>query len=109
MTKWLPTNEKNSLPSFATAYLGAGGAVIDEENSEILLLTDRYNPTQDGKDLWVILCWLLICKQIPGGAVEVGEDIADAAIREVFEETGVKTEFVTMLSFRHLHNYRFGM
>lgn len=56
MTKWLPTNEKNSLPSFATAYLGAGGAVIDEENSEILLLTDRYNPTQDGKDLWVILC-----------------------------------------------------
>jgi ADP-ribose pyrophosphatase YjhB (NUDIX family) len=52
---------------------------------------------------------LVICKKIPGGAIDSGEDIADAAIREVFEETGVKTEFVTMLSFRHLHNFRFGM
>lgn len=53
MTKWLPTNEKNTLPNFATAYLGAGGAVIDEKNSEILLVTDKYIRSEDGKDLWV--------------------------------------------------------
>ena len=30
------------------------------------------------------------------------------AIRETLEETGIKTEFVAVLTFRHMHNYRWG-
>lgn len=36
-----------------------------------------------------------------------GENIGDAAIREVFEETGVKTEFVSLVAFRHVLNSSF--
>ena len=32
----------------------------------------------------------------------------DAGIREVFEETGIKTTFETLISIRHAHNTNFG-
>ena len=32
-----------------------------------------------------------------------GEDIGDAAIREVFEETNIKSEFQFLISLRHTH------
>lgn len=38
--------------------------------------------------------------KFPGGAVDFNEELHAAAIREVFEETGVKTQFVTLLGFR---------
>ena len=38
--------------------------------------------------------------------VIAGEDIADAARREVFEETGIECEFVCVLTYRHQHNFR---
>lgn len=34
--------------------------------------------------------------------------MGDAAIREVFEETAVKTEFKSMISMRHAHGGMFG-
>ena len=49
------------------------------------------------KDLW----------KLPGGLVEKNESIGDAAIREVWEETGVKTKFVSILGFRELLKYQF--
>lgn len=41
--------------------------------------------------------------KFPGGLSEPGEDIADTAVREVFEETGVKSEFRSLLSIRQQH------
>lgn len=38
--------------------------------------------------------------KFPGGAADYGEMIHEAAVREVFEETGVASEFVTILAFR---------
>lgn len=39
---------------------------------------------------------------------DLGEEIADTAKREVFEETGIRTEFVGVVSFRHQLGYRYG-
>jgi ADP-ribose pyrophosphatase YjhB (NUDIX family) len=38
----------------------------------------------------------------------LGEDISDAAIREVLEETGVQTRFNSLVAFRHSHGSQFG-
>ena len=45
--------------------------------------------------------------KLPGGLVEHNESIGDAAVREVWEETGVKTKFVSILGFRELLKYQF--
>lgn len=37
-----------------------------------------------------------------------GEDIGDAAIREVLEETNIKSEFQFLVSLRHTHHGMFG-
>ena len=36
------------------------------------------------------------------------EDIVDAVKREVLEETGIQTTFVSLICFRHMLNFRFG-
>jgi 8-oxo-dGTP pyrophosphatase MutT (NUDIX family) len=38
-----------------------------------------------------------------------GEEISNAAIRETFEETGVRCKFESLLTFRHMHKYRHGL
>lgn len=38
----------------------------------------------------------------------IGEDIVDAAKREVREETGVQAKFESLVTFRHTHNMMYG-
>jgi len=38
----------------------------------------------------------------------IGEHIAETAQREVFEETGIKSKFLGILAFRHMHGFRYG-
>lgn len=62
----------------------AGVGILVEENSKILMVKRRYEP---GKGLW----------SIPGGLVELGETVRDAAKREVKEETGIDVEIERLL------------
>ena len=45
--------------------------------------------------------------KFPGGYVEQGEELYSAAEREVFEETGIKAKFVSLLLFRQIHKFAF--
>ncbi|XP_076844431.1 nucleoside diphosphate-linked moiety X motif 6 [Brachyhypopomus gauderio] len=93
---WMGPGE-NRLPGYATHQVGVAGAVINEANRTVLVVQDK-NKT---KNAW----------KFPGGLSNPGENIGDTAIREVFEETGVRSEFRSLLSVRqqHCHPGAFGM
>ncbi|MCW3062492.1 MAG: family hydrolase [Capsulimonas sp.] len=64
----------DALPRWPKKILGAA-AVIQDSNGRVLLVKHSY-----GRRNW----------EIPGGAVESEESVTDAAVREVFEETGMR-------------------
>ena len=84
------------IPPFATHYIGAGGVVLNEDR-ELLLVCERYR--RPGQPPFY---------KLPGGALQPGEHLADAVVREVLEETGVQTRFDALVCFRHWHGYRYG-
>jgi ADP-ribose pyrophosphatase YjhB (NUDIX family) len=45
---------------------------------------------------------------MPTGLVQAGEDISEAAVREVAEETGVRARFGAVLAMRQAHGFAFG-
>ena len=62
--------------SYKNPRLTVDGAVL--KDNKVLLIKRKYDPFK-GK-------WAL-----PGGFVEYGEKVEDAVIREIYEETGLKT------------------
>jgi len=84
----------NKLPIGATTGIGVGGFVLNSKN-ELLVVKEKYQKMA----LW----------KLPGGMADASEEISDAAIREVFEETGIKTEFCSIVCFRHSHHGLFNV
>ena len=82
------------IPPYATHYIGAGGVVLDGDN-RLLVVSERYHLRSKRH------------YKLPGGALEQGEHIAEAVVREVLEETGIRTEFLYTACFRHWHGYRY--
>lgn len=64
-------------------WVGGSRVVILNDEREVLLLRQY----QDGKDIWLV----------PGGAVETNENSAEAAVREVKEETGLDVEIEKLI------------
>ncbi|XP_060064820.1 nucleoside diphosphate-linked moiety X motif 6-like [Ylistrum balloti] len=86
---WMKESSEDKTPRFATHQVGVAGFVFREDTQSVLVVKDR-----DRKfSFW----------KFAGGLSELGEDIGDTAVREVFEETGVKTEFQSVLSVRQQH------
>ena len=99
LTRWLPEDEPDMLPPNASHQVGIG-AFVQNGEGKTLLVQERRGPAAAAArpDFW----------KLPTGLVEQGEDIPAAAVREVLEETGVKTEFVSILGIRHGHGVAFG-
>eukprot|EP01116_Phalansterium_solitarium_P001326 TRINITY_DN11116_c0_g1_i1.p1 TRINITY_DN11116_c0_g1~~TRINITY_DN11116_c0_g1_i1.p1 ORF type:complete len:266 (+),score=77.86 TRINITY_DN11116_c0_g1_i1:102-899(+) len=95
MIHWLPTTQPCTLPNYAAFYCGVGGLVIND-NNEVLVIKEKNGPA---RNIW----------KIPGGAVDPGEELFEAAVREVLEETGIECEFESLLCFRQAPNYSFGL
>ncbi|XP_037119006.1 nucleoside diphosphate-linked moiety X motif 6 [Syngnathus acus] len=96
LSLWMGVGESR-LPHFATHQIGVAGAVVDESNGKVLVVQDK-NKT---KNAW----------KFPGGLSDPGENIGVTAVREVLEETGIRSEFRSLLSIRQQHNHpgAFGM
>jgi 8-oxo-dGTP pyrophosphatase MutT (NUDIX family) len=80
----------------ASHYVGAGAVVLSDEN-DLLVVKERHRNPKYSKFY-----------KLPGGLVDEGEHIVDAAIREVREETGIEAEFEALTCFRHIHHLNFG-
>ncbi|XP_057706327.1 nucleoside diphosphate-linked moiety X motif 6 [Corythoichthys intestinalis] len=96
LSLWMGEGESR-LPRYATHQIGVAGAVVDESNGKVLVVQDK-NKT---KNAW----------KFPGGLSDPGENIGVTAVREVLEETGIHSEFRSLLSIRQQHNHpgAFGM
>ena len=81
---------------FATHYVGAGGVVLREDR-QLLVVRERLRRADQPQPY-----------KLPGGYLEPGEHLAAAIEREVWEETGVRTRFESVVCFRHWHAGRFG-
>ncbi|RJR29361.1 NUDIX hydrolase [Candidatus Microgenomates bacterium] len=70
--------------------------VLARYNNKFLLARETL---EGGKDYWII----------PGGKVEFGETIEEAAKREILEETGIKANNLKFLAYKEAiapkHNY----
>ena len=84
------------VPPFASHYIGAGGIVINDRQ-ELLVVWEKAHRS-NGRRYY----------KLPGGTLHQGEHLVDGVIREVEEETGVRTRFESLVCFRHWHGYRFG-
>ncbi|KAF5291490.1 hypothetical protein FQR65_LT01802 [Abscondita terminalis] len=91
LRKWL-SDETDLTPHYAHTLIGVGAVVI--KSDEVLVVKEKYG----FNDNW----------KLPGGYVEPGENIVDAAIREVYEETNIETEFNSILNLRHAHGGSWG-
>jgi 8-oxo-dGTP pyrophosphatase MutT (NUDIX family) len=89
---WL-SDSTNKIPEFATHHVGVGAIVVNSRN-EILCVREMRRNLRPWK--------------LPGGLSDLGEDIDEAVIREVMEETGIACRFKSIVSFRHSHGMSLG-
>ncbi|KAJ1280256.1 hypothetical protein BS78_04G217000 [Paspalum vaginatum] len=95
LTYWIPDDEPCLLPANASHQVGVGGFVINDQ-MEVLVVQEKYSASS------LVGAW-----KLPTGFIHAAEEIFTGAVREVKEETGIDTEFVELIAFRHAHNVAF--
>lgn len=84
------------IPEFANHTMGVGGIVFNDKHQVLAVVESHDQVKRPGH-------W-----KFPGGAVDRGELLRDAVIREVYEETGINARFNGIVGFRHYHLGQFG-
>lgn len=93
ITLILRIKEDAYAPFLPTHSIGAG-ALIFNDQQQILVIRERLAQHSGFK--------------LPGGNIELGERISEAIVREVFEETGIHSEFVGLQGLASKKVFRFG-
>ena len=96
LINWLP-DTPSPIPDFATHVIGLGGMCLNDRH-EVLCVKEKRAPAATSQGSW----------KLPGGLIDLGEEIADGVAREVREETGVVATFQSLLAARHQHGAAFG-
>jgi 8-oxo-dGTP pyrophosphatase MutT (NUDIX family) len=107
LTTWLAPGPSR-LPAYASHQVGVGAFVVSPRGPSgsppsvastphILVVQEAAGPLK-GTGVW----------KMPTGLVDAGEDVVDAAVREVGEETGVAAAPVSLLAMRQAHGFAFG-
>lgn len=94
LSKWLDAASPNKLPGYATHYIGCGGAVVNAKN-EVLLVKEKFN---NPENRW----------SFPGGRADHFESVEEAAVREVYEELGIRCKVIDLLAMRESKTSIFG-
>ncbi|OQV23771.1 putative Nucleoside diphosphate-linked moiety X motif 6 [Hypsibius exemplaris] len=86
----------NTMLKYLSHTVGVAGCVINKKTAQVLVIRDTTRP-----NIW----------KLPGGFSEPGENIQQTAQREILEETGIDSEFQSVLAFRQHHKMpsSFGM
>lgn len=87
MNRWIRSTQK-TIPIGPFGYFGVGGMCFNEEGKLLCIRENHKN----GPGPW----------KIPGGLFDIEKDkkFSDTAIREVFEETGIRTKFEHVINSR---------
>mmetsp|Transcript_26733 Transcript_26733/g.54679 ORF Transcript_26733/g.54679 Transcript_26733/m.54679 type:complete len:463 (-) Transcript_26733:23-1411(-) len=92
LTKWLPTESDSRLPRGPTHQVGVGILLLHPQTGKMLAVQEKTGPAAARK-LW----------KMPTGLTDPGEDIVEAAVRELKEETGLDGTFDKIICFRQAH------
>ncbi|RZC81649.1 hypothetical protein C5167_044223 [Papaver somniferum] len=95
LTYWIPNDEPCGLPDGPTHQIGVGGFVMNDKK-EVLVVQENVCPCQCS-GVW----------KLPTGFINKSEEIFSGVVREVKEETGIDTEFLEVVAFRHVHKVAF--
>ncbi|XP_021969046.1 nudix hydrolase 8 isoform X1 [Helianthus annuus] len=126
MTYWIP-DEPCMLPANASHQVGVGGFVMNDKNEVLVVQEKHCAPELAG--LWKLptgfileVCivtlnltlafyithiYIFLKEIVFPFDVKQSEEIFSGAVREVKEETGIDTEFLEVIAFRHAHNVAF--
>lgn len=97
------------VPPWGGTQVGVGGVCIDSRG-RVLLVRERggrsVKPGGAGGDPDELLSrpW-----KFPGGLADAGEDFGACAVRETWEETGVRARAEGLLGLRHSHGLAWGV
>ena len=93
MLLWMDDNEPCRVPPYNTHQVAVGGLVITDDK-KVLAIKEKQAVVSGFK--------------LPGGRADPGEHFGEAVVREVFEETGVRCRFHSLVALRHMHGFRHG-
>lgn len=83
-------HENSFIPITKNYIVGVGAVVLNE--GKLLVIQDKFTKGY----------------KFPGGHIEKNESIKEAVAREVFEETGIRVEFESIINIGHFRNGQFG-
>ena len=78
LSKWLDETTASKIPHYSSHTCGVGGVIVHDDATKVLMIQEQYRSVSMPNN------W-----KFPGGLVDKGETLDQAAVREVFEETGI--------------------